>query len=161
MKHAYLLYTGYGKTKLMLDKIMEYPIRPRVLLLSTKKIVETSWQTEIDKWYPGQIKYSYITGEIPVKKRKEILEEPTDILAMNVEMIDWYIKNSVNVKKKITTANGVKSVYKTDELVARFNMIIFDECSLFKSYRTNRFKNVKSWCYKIQDVFILSATHIA
>lgn len=158
MKHAYLLYTGYGKTKLMLDKIMQYPIRPRVLLLSTKKIIEASWQSEIDKWYPGQITYRYITGEIPPKRRLEILEEHSDILGMNVEMIDWYFSHSLNVKRTVTSKTGVKTYYNTDELTVRFNMIIIDESSLFKNYRTTRFKNLKSWCYKVQDVFILSAT---
>lgn len=158
MKHAYLLHTGYGKTKLMLDKIMSYPIKPRVLLISTKNIVESSWQSEIDKWYPGKISYAYITGRVPVKKRKEILDTPVDILALNTEMIDWYISHSTNVKRTRTTKNGTVTYYNTDQLVSRFDMVIIDESSLFKNYRSNRFKALKGWCSKVQDVFILSAT---
>jgi len=148
MKCAYLLYTGYGKTKLMLDKIMSYPVKPRVLLLSTKRIVETSWQAEINKWYPNMISYRYITGDFTPKKRLEILAQDTDILAMNTEMIEWYLNN---------TTNSVKSK-RTSEMVHRFDMIIIDESSLFKSYRSHRFKAIKNWCSKIEDVFILSAT---
>lgn len=158
MKHAYLLHTGYGKTKLMLDKIMSYPIKPRVLLISTKNIVESSWQSEIDKWYPGKISYAYITGRIPVKKREEILDTPVDILALNTEMIDWYISHSTDVKRTRTTKNGTVTYYNTDQLVSRFDMVIIDESSLFKNYRSNRFKALKGWCSKVQDVFILSAT---
>lgn len=158
MKHAYLLYTGYGKTKLMLDKIMSYPIKPRVLLISTKSIVESSWQSEIDKWYPGQLTYAYITGKIPVAKRKEIVNKPVDILAINTNMIDWYIENTTDVKSIKHLKNGTKTYYNTDQLVNRFNMIIIDESSLFKSYKSNRFKALKNWCSKVKDVFILSAT---
>ena len=158
MKHAYLLHTGYGKTKLMLDKIMSYPVKPKVLLLSTKNIVESSWQSEIDKWYPGQISYAYITGRIPLKKRIEITETPVDILALNTEMIDWYISHTTDVKKTRKTKNGTTTYYNTDQLIERFDMIIIDESSLFKNYRSNRFKALKGWCNKVKDVFILSAT---
>ena len=158
MKHAYLLHTGFGKTKLMLDKIISYPVKPRVLLISTKNIVESSWQSEIDKWYPGQISYAYITGRIPVKKRQEIIDTPVDILALNTEMIDWYISHSTDVKKTRKVKNGTVTYYNTDQLVERFDMVIIDESSLFKSYKSNRFKALKSWCNKVTDVFILSAT---
>ena len=149
MKMAYFLYTGYGKTKLILDKIMSFPIKPRVLLLSTKKIVESSWQDEINKWYPNQISYSYITGDFNAKKRLEIINQHTDILAMNVEMIMWYINST-------TLSNDNRKINL--EMSARFNMVIIDESSLFKSYRSKRFKAIKQWCSTIQDVFILSAT---
>ena len=158
MKHAYLLHTGYGKTKLMLDKIMSKPIKPKVLLISTKNIVESSWQSEIDKWYPNQISYAYITGKVPVKQREQIIDTPVDILALNTEMIDWYISHSTDVKRTRKTKNGTVTYYNTEQLVDRFDMVIIDESSLFKNYRSNRFKALKSWCNKVEDVFILSAT---
>lgn len=158
MKHAYLLHTGYGKTKLMLDKIMACPTKPRVLLISTKNIVESSWQSEINKWYPNQISYAYITGRIPAKKRLDIATTPVDILALNTEMIDWYISNTTDVKRTARTKNGTTTYYNTDQLVERFDMIIIDESSLFKNYSSNRFKALKNWCNKVRDVYILSAT---
>lgn len=158
MKHAYLLYTGYGKTKLMLDKIMSYPTRPRVLLISTKQIVESSWQSEIDKWYPGQITYGYITGSLTVKQRKEVIESNPNILALNTAMIDWYISNTVDIKSVRHGKNGDTIYYNTDDLITRFDMVIIDESSLFKSYSSKRFKLLRSWCNKVKDVFILSAT---
>ena len=158
MKHAYFLHTGYGKTKLMLDLIMSKPLKPRVLLISTKSIVEGSWQAEIDKWYPNQISYAYITGKVPVKERLKIAESNPDILALNTNMIDWYIKNTVDVKGMRYLKSGSKPVYDTNQLVNRFNMIIIDESSLFKSYSSNRFKLLKNWCSKVEDVYILSAT---
>lgn len=158
MKHAYLLHTGYGKTKLMLDKIMSCPTKPRVLLISTKNIVESSWQSEINKWYPNQIDYAYITGKVPVKNRLAIINSNTDILALNTEMLDWYITNTTDVKKTVRTKNGIKTYYNTDQLITRFDMVIIDESSLFKNYNSNRFKALKGWCSKVKDVYILSAT---
>lgn len=137
---------------------MACPTKPRVLLISTKNIVETSWQSEIDKWYPNQISYSYITGRVSPKERLNIINKPTDILALNTEMIDWYITNTTDIKKTRKTKNGTVNYYNTDQLIQRFDMIIIDESSLFKNYSSNRFKALKDWCSKIKDVYILSAT---
>ena len=158
IKHAYLLHTGYGKTKLMLDKIIQATNRPRTLLLSTKNIVESSWQSEIEKWYPGQISYAFITGKIKPAERLKILETPVDILALNVEMLDWFIKNMTSIKYTRHLKNGMKEYYNTDELIQIFDMVIIDESSLFKNYRSNRFKLLKKWCSRVKNVFILSAT---
>lgn len=159
MKHAYLLHTGYGKTKLCLDKIVNAHRKPRTLLISTKNIVESAWPAEIEKWYPDQISYSYITGEIKPEDRLKILEQSTDILGMNVEMIDWYIANTTKIKRKTYSKNKqVKYHYDTDELIDRFDLVIIDEVSLFKNSQSQRFKLIKKWCHKIQNVMILSAT---
>lgn len=158
MKHAYMLYTGYGKTKLCLDFIIKQNPKPRVLLISTKKIVESSWSAEINKWYPNQISYAYITGDIKPDDRLKIIEQDVDILGMNTEMLDWYIKNTTSVKRKTYTKQGIKLHYNEKELIERFDMIIIDESSLFKNYRTERFKLIKKWCHKVEHVFILSAT---
>lgn len=137
---------------------MSCPTKPRVLLISTKSIVESSWQGEIDKWYPGQISYAYITGSVKPKDREDIANTPVDILALNTSMIDWYISHTTDVKKTKKTKNGIVTYYNTDSLVQRFDMIIIDESSLFKNYNSNRFKALKDWCNKVKDVFILSAT---
>lgn len=141
--HAWFLHTGYGKTKLMLDTIMGMQVKPRTLLISTKNIVESSWQTEIDKWYPNKLSYTYITGKFNKQKRLDRIAQPSDILAMNPDMLEWYIEETTTNKK---------------EMAVRFDMIIIDESSLFKSYRSKRFKLLKTWCSKVKYVHILSAT---
>lgn len=156
MKHAYLLHTGYGKTKLCLDMIIKS--KPKTLLISTKKIIETSWDAEIKKWYPGQLKYVGITGRIPESERAAMLNEDYDILGINTEMLDWYIRNTTSVKRKSYTKQGIKLHYDTDELINRFDMLIIDESTLFKNSQTGRFKMVKNWAHKIANVIILSAT---
>ena len=142
----------------MLDKIVQASIRPRTLLLSTKNIVETAWLNEIEKWYPGQISYAYITGKLKPVERLKIIETPVDILALNVEMLDWFIKNTTSIKSTRHLKTGLKEYYNTNELIEMFDMIIIDESSLFKNYRSNRFKLLKNWCSRVKNVFILSAT---
>lgn len=158
MKHAYLLHTGYGKTKMCLDKIINAPRKPRTLLISTKNIVQSAWPAEIDKWYPGKISYAYITGEVKEEQRYEILNQSNDILGINTAMIDWYISHSTSVKSKTYLKHGIKLNYNLDELINRFDLIIIDEVSLFKNSQSERFKLIKKWCYKVQNVIILSAT---
>jgi hypothetical protein len=158
MKHAYMLHTGYGKTKLCLDFIMKSTPRIRTLLISTKKIVESAWSAEINKWYPGQLSYAYITGDLKEQERLKIVNQDVDILGMNTEMIDWYIKNTTKVKRKTYTKQGIKEHHDEKELIDRFDLIILDESSLFKNSQTNRFKLLKKWCYKVEHVFTLSAT---
>jgi superfamily II DNA or RNA helicase len=159
MKHAYLLHTGYGKTKMCLDKIINAPRKPRTLLISTKNIVESAWPNEIDKWYPGKISYAYITGSIKEDDRIKIVTgSQIDILGMNTEMIDWYISHTTKVAKKTYVKDGIKLHYDTDELIARFDLIIIDEVSLFKNSQSERFNLIKKWCHRISNVMVLSAT---
>jgi SNF2 family DNA or RNA helicase len=164
MKHAYLLYTGYGKTKLCLDKIMQAKRRPKTLLISTKNIVESAWTAEIQKWYPGKLSYQFITGNVKEDERLNRIQTQPDIFGLNTDMLDWYIthtcsiKRYVYVKKSKEYPTGKKPVYDTSELVDRFDLIIFDEVSLFKNSQSERFKAVKAWAHKVPNVMILSAT---
>lgn len=163
MKHAYFLYTGYGKTKLVLDKIMQTKqktgITPKTLLISTNKIVESSWLPEINKWYPNQLNYGYITGSVKPTNRQAVIDSDPDILGINVEMLDWYIANTLPIKRKSYLKNKqVKLHYDTDVLLDRFHLLVIDEVSLFKNSNTTRFKNLKKWAYRMPNVILLSAT---
>jgi SNF2 family DNA or RNA helicase len=164
MKHMYLLHTGYGKTKMCLDKIIKAPRTPRTILISTKNIVESAWTSEIEKWYPGQLSYAYITGSVKEADRLSIINKQWDILAMNTEMLDWYITSSCSierytyVKKCPEYPDGKKPVYATDEILKRFDLVIIDEVSLFKNSQSERFKNIKKWCHHVTNVMLLSAT---
>ena len=163
MKHAYFLYTGYGKTKLVLDKIMQTKqktgITPKTLLISTNKIVESSWLPEINKWYPNQLTYGYITGSVKPANRQAVIDSDPDILGINVEMLDWYIANTLPIKRKSYLKNKqVKLHYDTDILLDRFHLLVIDEVSLFKNSNTTRFKNLKKWAYRMSNVILLSAT---
>jgi len=158
MKHAYLLYTGYGKTKMCLDKIMRASRIPRVLLISTKNVVETAWREEISKWYSDKITYSFITGSVKEKDRLDIINKHTDILGINTSMLQWYVEHTCSIKSKRHYKNEIKITYKTEEILDRFDLLIIDEVSLFKNSQSARFKIVKKWAWKMQNVMLLSAT---
>lgn len=158
MKHAYLLHTGYGKTKLCLDKIMATSRKPRTLLISTKNVIESAWPSEIDKWYKGLISYGYITGSIKEENRLALCEQQFDIFGMNTEMIDWYISHTTKVNRRTYTKEGIKLHYDDMSLIQRFDLIIIDEVSLFKNSQSKRFKLLKKWCSHVSNVIVLSAT---
>lgn len=158
MKHGYLLYTGYGKTKLCLDMIIRMVPVPRVLLISTRNIIESSWQSEIDKWYPGRITYRYLTGHVPVTERSDILNGTSNIFGINTEMLQWFIENTCSIKSKRMYKNEVRITYNTTDLLKRFDMVIIDESSLFKNAGAERFKLIKGFVPKMEHVVILSAT---
>lgn len=158
MKHAFLLYTGYGKTKLCLDTIMKASRKPRTLLISTKNIIESAWSAEIEKWYPKQIIYEHITGNLTSDQRLKVLEKPCDILGMNTAMLDWYITHTTKVARKSYTKSGIKEHHDVKELINRFDLLIIDEVSLFKNSQSLRFKLLQKWAHLVPNVIILSAT---
>jgi hypothetical protein len=158
MKHAYLLHTGFGKTKLCLDKIMNAPRKPRTLLISTKNVIESAWPAEITKWYANKLKYVYITGAIKPEERLKLINLDADILGINTEMLDWYIKHTTSIKRKSYTKAGIKLHYDESELIKRFDLLIIDEVSLFKNSQTERFQLIKKWAHLVSNVIILSAT---
>lgn len=158
MKKAYLLHTGYGKTKMCLDIIMRANKKPRVLLISTKKIVENTWQAEINKWYKDQISYTYITGDLTSKERLKRANMGTDILGINTESIIWYLKNTTPVTRKTYRRTSVVEHHDGYELLDRFDLIILDEVSLFKNSQSERFKAIKRFTHKMKNVIALSAS---
>lgn len=142
-----------------LDKIVKYPKKIRTLVISTVKVIENSWQEEIDKWHLGKLSYAYITGNVKAKDRIPIIESNPDVLGISTSMLDWYIKNTCTVlRKRLLKSGKMKYYYDVEKIADRFDLIIIDESSLFKNYGSERFKNVKKWVSKIPNVMLLSAT---
>lgn len=160
MKHAYFLHTGYGKTKMCLDKIRKAKRDLRVIIISTVKVVETSWQAEMNKWYPGIFDYDYITGRVKESKRHEVLKKMPQIFGLSTSMLEWYVANTCRIKSKVKNkADEVERIiYDIEALSKRFDLIIIDESSLFKNYGSERFKVMKKWVHKSPNVMLLSAT---
>lgn len=142
MKRAFFNYTGYGKTKLVLDYIHEHPEIKRVLIISKKDIIKESWPNEINKWdFP--FTYTYIDGDISQKKKLERVYGCYDILGITPALLGWFSENKF---------------YKLTRKELKYDLVVFDESDLFKNSQTKRFKNVKKWIAKIPNVFILTAT---
>ena len=142
MKRAFFNYTGFGKTKIVLDYIHEHPEIKRVLIVSKGNIIKESWPNEINKWdFP--FSYTYIDGTVTGKKRLERVYGFYDILGITPNMLGWFTENKF---------------YKLTKKELKYDLVIFDESDLFKNSQTIRFKNVKKWIDKIPNVFILTAT---
>lgn len=142
MKRAFFNYTGYGKTKLVLDYIHEHPEIKRVLIISKKDIIKEAWQNEINKWH-FPFSYTYITGDQTQKQKLERVYGFYDILGITPSLLGWFTENKF---------------FKLTKKILKYDMVIFDESDLFKNSQTKRFKNVKKWIADIPNVFILTAT---
>ena len=142
MKRAFFNYTGYGKTKLVLDYIHKHPDIKRVLIISKRDIIRESWPNEIIKWsFP--FNYTYIDGTLSQKKKLERVYGFYDILGITPSLLSWFTENKF---------------FKLTKRIIKYDMVVFDESDLFKNSQTQRFKNVKKWITKIPHVFILTAT---
>jgi len=142
MKRAFFNYTGYGKTKLVLDYIKEHPEIKRVLIISKNDVIQESWPNEISKWtFP--FTYTYITGKDTQKQKLEKVYGFYDIMGITPSLLGWFTENKF---------------FKLTRKIIKYDMVIFDESDLFKNSQTKRFKNVKKWINKIPNVFILTAT---
>lgn len=116
---------GMGKTVSSLtaiDDLLFLGEATKVLVIAPKRVAEDTWSTEVDKWdHLKHLRISKILGT--PKKRLEAAEADADIYVTNRENVEWlvdvYFKN-----------------WKWDTL-------IIDELSSFKSSKAKRFRALK------------------
>lgn len=119
---AIFLECGLGKSVITLTAIknlIEKGEVKRVLVIAPLRVAKNTWPDELKKWeHLSGLTYSVSIGT--PDKRKKALTEKTDIVITNRENVEWLVNKS-----------GVRF---------DFDMVVIDELSSFKSYRTNRFK---------------------
>lgn len=119
---AIFLECGLGKSVITLTAIknlIEKGEVKRVLVIAPLRVAKNTWPDELKKWeHLSGLSYSVAIGT--PDKRKKALTEKTDIVITNRENVEWLVNKS-----------GVRF---------DFDMVVIDELSSFKSYRTNRFK---------------------
>lgn len=119
---AIFLECGLGKSVITLTAIknlIEKGEVKRVLVIAPLRVAKNTWPDELNKWeHLSGLTYSVAIGT--PDKRKKALKEKTDIVITNRENVEWLVSKS-----------GVRF---------DFDMVVIDELSSFKSYRTNRFK---------------------
>lgn len=120
--HALWLDPGEGKTSVMLSSmeiLKQKKLIKGVLVVGTMKIVDMEvWPKEIKKW---RFNLSHTTLHGP--KKDFNIREKSDIYIINYEGLPWLLRNIKYLKADV---------------------IIFDESSKIKSFRTTRFKIVKA-----------------
>lgn len=122
------LEMGLGKTVSTLTAIealkFDYCEISRVLIIAPKRVAESVWQEEAEKWsHLKSLTFSKIIGS--EAKRLEALKKRADIYIISRDNIAWLC----------ALYGGVK---------LPFDMIVIDELSSFKSYKAIRFKALKA-----------------
>lgn len=132
---------GLGKTVITLTALHElkyyrFCIR-KVLIIAPKKVAESTWTKERDKWeHLKALRISVVLGS--EKKRMAALEEPADIYIINRENTKWLV-----------------DLYQHDW---PFDVVVLDESSSFKNHQSQRFKALKAIRPRINRLIELTGT---
>ena len=118
---------GAGKTAttlMALDELMNDRFEiERVLIIGPKRVIETTWPDEVQKWKQTRdFRVSVISGT--VRKRTEAVQANADIYLIGKENVVWLV-------------DQVGGDWKWD-------MVVIDELSTFKNPQSKRFKALRS-----------------
>ena len=132
---------GLGKTVSTLTAIKklmdEYLEVNKVLIIAPKRVAESTWCDEIDKWeHLKGLKVSKILGT--QKQRKTALKVSADIYTINRENVVWLVSHL--------------------EGYWPFDMVVIDELSSFKSPKAARFRALRLVRPKITRIVGLTGT---
>ena len=138
---AVLLEMGLGKSVISLSAInelmLDYFDVSRTLVIAPLRVASATWPNEIKKWdHLKHLNYSVVIGS--EKERLDALRKPAHIYLINRENVDWLI-----------TKSGVSW---------KFDMVVIDELSSFKSYQAKRFKSLLKVRPKIKRIVGLTGT---
>lgn len=133
---------GLGKTVSTLTVIrdlmdIEFSVS-RVLVLSTKRIVESVWKQEAANWsHTKHLRVSVVSGN--EKHRLKALAEDADIYTVSIDNTAWLC-----------------GLYGGTKLP--FDMLVLDESSCFKNHEALRFKALKMAQASFKRVIALTGT---
>lgn len=118
---------GLGKTVITLTAINDLKFNrfqvQRCLVIAPKKVAEATWSKETEKWdHLKHLRISKILGT--ESKRLRAVNTPADVYIINRENVPWLVDH-----------------YRNDW---KFDMVVVDELSSFKSHKAKRFKCL-SW----------------
>lgn len=140
---ALLLDMGLGKTIITLTAmthLIDYCDVSRVLVVAPKKVAESSWAQEADKWeHTRGLEVSVILGT--AKERINAMSKVADIYVTSRDLFVWVLENSA------------KTGFEFDTLV-------LDELTSFKNSASKRFKALKRVRPYISRVIGLTGTPV-
>lgn len=138
---AILLDMGLGKSVITLTAINDliynrFEIN-RVLVIAPLRVANNTWPDEIKKWdHLSHLTYSIVTGSM--QQRLAALKQDVNLYIINRENLKWLVEDY-----------GVPFFY---------DMIVIDELSSFKSYRSQRFKCLKKLRPHVKRIVGLTGT---
>jgi len=122
---------GLGKTITTLTAIVDLidsMAVAKVLIVAPLRVANSVWHKEAANWqHTKHLKFSIVTGS--EKERLSALHKTADVYVINRENVHWIVEH-----------------LKKDELYTRFwkfDMIVLDEASSFKSSSSQRFKALR------------------
>lgn len=129
---------GLGKTISTLTAINELKYNRlevnTVLVISTKRVVESVWGQEVEKWdHVKHLTFSLISGN--PEQRKKAIRKKADVYLVSRDNTDWLV-----------------SQLKGNQ----FDMLVVDESTSFKNPGSKRFKALRKMFFK--RVVILTGT---
>ena len=127
LEHPYcglILDMGLGKSVITLTALWELMLDSfdlgRVLVIAPKRVAEDTWPKEIQKWdHLKGLTYSLVMGT--EKQRREALQKRAFLYIINRENVAWLVANTR----------------------WRFDGLVIDELSSFKSAKAQRFRALK------------------
>lgn len=116
---------GLGKTVITLTAVNDLKFNrfqvQRCLVIAPKKVAEATWSKEAKKWdHLQHLRISKILGG--ESKRLRAANTPADVYVINRENVPWLVDH-----------------YRNDW---KFDMVVVDELSSFKSHKAKRFKSL-------------------
>ncbi len=138
---AVLLEMGLGKSVISLSAINELMLNyfdvSRTLVIAPLRVANSTWPDEIKKWdHLKHLNYSVVIGS--EKERLDALKKPAHVYLINRENVDWLI-----------TKSGIPW---------KFDMVVIDELSSFKSYQAKRFRSLLKVRPKLKRIVGLTGT---
>ncbi len=127
LEHPYcglILDMGLGKSVITLTAVWDLMLDSfdlgRVLVIAPKRVAEDTWPKEIQKWdHLKGLTYSLVMGT--EKQRREALQKRAFLYIINRENVTWLVENTH----------------------WRFDGLVIDELSSFKSAKAQRFRALK------------------
>nr|DAX95418.1 MAG TPA: Helicase of the snf2 rad54 family [Caudoviricetes sp.] len=140
-KLALMLDMGLGKTSITLTALNDLIYNRfqvgKVLVIAPKKVAESSWTSEAEKWrHLKDLKFSMVMGN--KNHRLKALYTKADIYITNRDNVVWLV-----------------DYYKHDW---PFDTVVLDESSSFKNHQSKRFKALKAINSKITRMIQLTGT---
>lgn len=140
---ALFLDMGLGKTVATLTAIDQLIFDlceiSKVLVIAPKRVAEQVWSDEIEKWdHLNHLRISKVLGS--ASERKAALTRSADIYIINRENVCWLIGH----------LGGL----------GRFDMIVVDELSSFKSAKAQRFKALRTVRPAVKRIVGLTGTPV-
>lgn len=138
---ALFLDMGLGKTVSTLTAINELLFedfaQKTVLIIAPLRVANSVWKQEAQKWeHLKHLKFSIVTGAL--KERLTALQRKADVYVINRENIPWLVEH-----------------FKTKW---KFDMVVIDESSSFKSPTAKRFRAMKKVLPYITKIVELTGT---